>query len=749
MEKEATEESKKESAERGTEKKDIVFEYYAFISYSHADKKVAHALQSWLQQYRLPAALIKGQSSVPKRLSPVFLDKSDLIARGDLNDSLHKNLDVSRYLILLCSKESAKSKYVNDEVRYFIGLGREDQIIPVIINGTPHAKDESEECFPPALLSLSDTKELLGISLPEHGRRDAFLRIVATILQLKLDMLRKRDGAIRRKRRFLIIAAALVICAASFSLIWYNTPHAKYYLDYTYRWEKPVGLFELSNSRRKHMFYSYRLTTLRGEPVKLERVNSAGKLTDPEIANLFTELPKLVFSENGVECYDKYDRMLYRKQYTKNLQAVDFYRPGDDDLPFALSLDSSDALQFYAGSPDSKVGQNRGGAIRYAQDYDENGYMTMRLYKSDNHGGDDGRGTPVQDGNGIYGIRVSRDDLGRVTGYCYVDYEGSDIQSSQGESGRNYYYDENGLLIRAERVNAKGDIIKGPNNDAIQEMKYDEYGNLVEFSTLDEKGEPVLSAKNDAVVFRYVYDENGFMTEQRFFDTEGLPKSVQGDVCSVKCTPDENGRQVKFEFSDKNDEPVLCEAGYAGYDMKLNEEGQLTEIRYFDLDGNTAMSTDIGAHIICQEYLNGLNVRTDYCDENGDPVISAFGYASVCREYDDSNQILKDWCLGTDGKPMLNPYGYCEQRFGYTDGNVSWWAYFDEKGEPCSDSNGVSTYSYTYDNGRVKSLACYGTKGENVLCKDGYYMIYYDYDEKGRLTDAVYYDLNGEIIELK
>ena len=64
------------------------YEYYAFISYSHADKKMALRLQGWLQQYRLPVSLLKEKPMLPKQLSPIFLDKSDLVAQGDLSDAL-------------------------------------------------------------------------------------------------------------------------------------------------------------------------------------------------------------------------------------------------------------------------------------------------------------------------------------------------------------------------------------------------------------------------------------------------------------------------------------------------------------------------------------------------------------------------------------------------------------------------------------------------------------------------------------
>ncbi len=85
------------------------FKYYAFISYSHKDKVIA------------------------KKLEPIFLDESNLVAKGSLKTALQENLDRSNYLIVVCSLSSARSEYVNDEVDYFIKLGRAGYIIPLIV----------------------------------------------------------------------------------------------------------------------------------------------------------------------------------------------------------------------------------------------------------------------------------------------------------------------------------------------------------------------------------------------------------------------------------------------------------------------------------------------------------------------------------------------------------------------------------------------------------------------------------------
>lgn len=120
-------------------------------------------------------------------MSPVFIDKSNLIKIESLKDALQDNLENLKYLILICSPNSAKSEYVNDEVEYFIKNGRLGSIVPVIIAGEPHSKEPSMKCFPPAILNLPRGLEPLGVDFRKRGwnaSHNAFSRLVAALLGL-------------------------------------------------------------------------------------------------------------------------------------------------------------------------------------------------------------------------------------------------------------------------------------------------------------------------------------------------------------------------------------------------------------------------------------------------------------------------------------------------------------------------------------------------------------------------------------
>ena len=148
--------------------------YWAFLSYSHRDAKWANWLHRKVESYRPPKVLVGtvGQHGpIPKRLSPMFRDREELATATDLGTVIGEALRQSACQIVICSRQSAKSKWVNEEILAFKRLGREDRIFCLIIDGEPNASDNpataDEECFPPALRYKLDAEG----NLSSHAHR--------------------------------------------------------------------------------------------------------------------------------------------------------------------------------------------------------------------------------------------------------------------------------------------------------------------------------------------------------------------------------------------------------------------------------------------------------------------------------------------------------------------------------------------------------------------------------------------------
>ena len=195
----------------------------AFVSYSHRDKAWAEWLHRALEHFRIDPDLV-GRASpagpVPRRLRPIFHDREDFSAGHSLTEQTRAALEGSQFLIVICSPNAAKSHYVNEEIRHFKAIGRGAHVIAVIIDGEPG--DAERECFPPALRVMI-APDGTPTRAPEEpiaadarregdGKRVALLKVVAGLIALPFDDVRKRE-AIADNRRIKIAAAAVAVVA--------------------------------------------------------------------------------------------------------------------------------------------------------------------------------------------------------------------------------------------------------------------------------------------------------------------------------------------------------------------------------------------------------------------------------------------------------------------------------------------------------------------------------------------------------
>src|ERR1700745_1847979 len=98
------------------------YKYWAFISYSHQDRAWGNWLHRSLEPYRLPGRLVGREhwsGPLPRRLAPVFRDRDELPSSADLSSVINQALLDSRYLIVVCSPQSATSRWVNEEIKHF------------------------------------------------------------------------------------------------------------------------------------------------------------------------------------------------------------------------------------------------------------------------------------------------------------------------------------------------------------------------------------------------------------------------------------------------------------------------------------------------------------------------------------------------------------------------------------------------------------------------------------------------------
>lgn len=188
---------------------------FAFISYSRKDIDVARDIQRRLEKYPYP----KDKVAEDRRpynsdyIRKVFLDITDLSARErKFTDELKQKLSEARYLIVICSKNSATSNFVKKEIEYFCQKHNQQPnlIIPVLV-------DETRDNIHPIvdeIISRRNCPVYFTTGKKDEHRLDnkyCFYHIVEFLLNVDFNVLFNRYMAYTKSRaRKRIIALSVI-----------------------------------------------------------------------------------------------------------------------------------------------------------------------------------------------------------------------------------------------------------------------------------------------------------------------------------------------------------------------------------------------------------------------------------------------------------------------------------------------------------------------------------------------------------
>ena len=257
------------------------FKYWAFISYSHADAKWGDWLHAALETYRVPSRLVrkaKPEGTVPKRIFPVFRDREELASSSSLGENIQGALRLSRALVVICSPRSAASRWVNEEVKLYKSMGREDRVFCLIVDGEPNAPADSGllECFPKAVRFQLDRDGEISNEPAEpiaadaregkDGKRNALLKLIAGTIGVPFDELRQRERQ-RQARQRIRLGASIVGMMVAAGLIYTAVADAGLNVPLGEAIRTNLDRHELSVFRRVHSDAEVRKTAarLRGE----------------------------------------------------------------------------------------------------------------------------------------------------------------------------------------------------------------------------------------------------------------------------------------------------------------------------------------------------------------------------------------------------------------------------------------------------------------------------------------------------
>ena len=613
------------------------FKYYAFISYSHKDEKWAKWIHRALEHYRLPAIMHKAEKNrYPKRIAPVFLDSADL-GVGDLGKTLPNELAKSRYLIVLCSPNSANpneqgKNYIDQEVTWFCDEGRDDNIIPIIIEGTPND----------AFCQSLKEREILAVDATKHSKARIVNDIVAKLLGLAPDELWKRELRRVRQRRIIHSAVAIAVASVVGCLAWLFTDHycehIEYYSDYINDWGVPRGIKPLSGKALSHRSGYYKFTykgyaSQSGQNQRVLRTvsycNAAGLVSDaaqhvwfkrPPLQDFYYEngtlIRKVARNEDGIEMYslNVSDEGIWSKSSNDPNDANWIWGgtiAGYKDLLKGLGFDMNIShllpeFRALASVPSFYVSEKTEAGLPSRIDFLPNNRARFSM----------------SNGLGAYGEKYSYDEIGRLTGVRFLEKDGKPFAETNVFAGLDVSYSN--LTTTVVSIDACGKPIANTFGWIIKQFVYSPSGNLEKIRYLDENMKLVPDPFGVAVL-QMEYDEEN-RHELRSFRYDSQNKLISDNVGWAISETKWQGKVQHIYYKKATGEEYVTEDGYSHISVERTPSRRIE--RYYlgnDIPVRHAKSL---AHkrvlTIEQTGVDGedLIVHGSFYDEQQQPVIS-------------------------------------------------------------------------------------------------------------------------------
>lgn len=743
------------------------FQYYAFISYSHKDMKWARWLQRKLETYKLPSKLQENKSEKKDKkprqhlIQPVFRDETSINPGKSVDDALKSELEKSKFLIVICSPALSVSTWCNREVERFVEMGREDRIMPFIVEGVPHSQDPAKECYCPALRAFEERKgsSILGADVQARGKREAFLCTVAFLLGIELETLRSRETERRRNKYAAIIAVSMVfaaLCTLAGIKAWdYYVPKISYYQDYTMRFGLPEGIGELTKEQIKSREEHFEITRQYGRIQNIAHKNQYGTITDLGDAERLDYPASMDFNYdddgNLISCtqYRENGAPVMTWKYTDHLRVVQFEYPernvnaesgeyGSDSLRIVAMTLSADTQSMEASLYERNT--KRSFIAGYIIDYYDNGLIRNKYYSDM-----PAFGRKTKDANGVWGLRYEYDSEGRVTRILNLGENKEILMSRKGYAQRVYSYDQNGQWARVEYQDEFGKPVKNEQGWAIDIQRH-ENGNLVEEESRDAEGNPIINNDGWARI-TLAYDQMGNCIESCLYGINGEPIADSSRWHKVVFTYDELGRETERKGYDPEGNLALCADGYVSSRSLYDEKGNFTEMICYDKDGNIVTCYDGYASWKAVYNDRGEIIERRFFDEKGNAALFNQEYATIKWVYDDYGNVIEYSYFGKNDEPILNMDGVATEKDQYDErGNRTEEAFYDIHGQPSNCYYGFAKITYGYDKqGNVTDTAYYGKDGEPVLIGRGYASERHQYDDKGNMTETSYYGTAGQL----
>ncbi|MFT4176144.1 MAG: TIR domain-containing protein [Luteolibacter sp.] len=751
------------------------YRFWAFISYSSKDAAVAKKLHKALETYSIPRDL-RGRpgrdGTVPTKLFPIFRDRDELPLASDLGSTIEDALKASRYLIVLCSQRSAQSRWVNEEIRLFKKMGREDRILALIIDGEPSGSNtpgkEAEECFPEALrfkvtpegeITDEPTEPIAGdLRKGGDGWQVSFLKAMAGITGLGYNAFAQREKK-RRRVRQAVAGTVLAGLLGGGLYTWdYLRVKTHYYEGFVLRYGVPEGIGEVPDDHLSKRSMTLKIEESRRKVRRIQAINSKGRpgelaLVDASyIDGAEFGFPSRVskveveYREDGGVALHKFYDFVGRPQmqhvYSQDQKSVEL-RSAAGEAAQTMNADFGSLSRRGSGSSLGQAADTGKTEIaRWTVVYDSSGFVVEKSYGN-------AWGSPTADQDGKATIRYTRATDGRVLAESALTLDGQPVVEvgSQVASSKQTF-DERSRLISSSFLDGNGQPVTGPLGYAAETLEYDAFGNVASRIFRDKDGKPV-KRMDGFSIFRAFYSPDGVCISKRYFDTEEKPVIVPGfGAHEFRYVANDKGLATETSCYDDKGAPVVGKDGYHRLLSEYDERGFCIRTRVLDAKNEPMLHANEFWHRQDYKYdERGNYVENSIWDTHDNPILGKDGVHRTVWTYDRLNRAVSWKSYGIDDKPCLSTDSTHTGKIAYDNrGNISSWTFFGTQGEPVLNASGNHIYKQVFDEkGSLLEYSHWGSQEEPVLEKESrIHRVKYTYNERGQLSEKRIFGLNGE-----
>lgn len=699
------------------------FRYWAFISYSRHDARIAKQLVEQLGRMQVPAELRCHVLGAPPTFAPIFLDTHDASAAPALNTELQRALSEAARLIVVCSPFAVQSAYVAEEIRHFQQLGRDSDILCVIASGEPDATARGQpalECFPAPLRIVAPDDGRppprplaahLGQETPANWQM-VREQLAAGLVGLPLPAWREAVSKRRVKRLAWLGAGIVATFLATWALAWAmwlpQTVHAKHAVR---RWGalQPVDEIPSAMAAKRPSTYRFERRGAWGPWTLVRAVDGDGQCTQDQGA----------------------------------IQSI----VGE---PFTLTCTRSRAcavsMAFEGGQLISEKVLDQNGQVLETVNHD-------RLFGAVLH--EASIGCSRREGN-IEFLRIERHTSGPMAGLDReLRFGGGEDKSPRPNAayvfGWRFVYDESGRITERTALGPNGQPRPDKAGQVTLRTRYNDVGDIVEEDTLGLDGQPFDNASGYAIK-RMTFDHVGRETSRRFFDAHEQATRDEHGLHGKVYQYDERGRLTGYTHLGLDNKQAPDEHGVAQVRIDHpGETGRRIE-RYMDGQGRPVPDGKESCEVIDTLAPPKEPWKTERCFlGNGTASYAKAGWHLHRSVFDEHDNQVADAYFDDKDRPTLctDPDMFCphhrsESQFDNR-GNVVSTRFFGKDGKLAYSQSGVSQIDFDHDpRNRTRQTISRGPDGRPAPLNGKHVGLAFTYDNFGRIVERRRVDAEGK-----